>query len=424
MNPCFLILVGKPAQLNHLSVNITSNDTTQPINLTVSWALLQATGIPTGRQQSVKYRVTVRNITSVLFNSAISHPNNDVTVPNIAPCQAVNVSVMAENYLFNGTAVETVYTAVYPTRVTHFSATISNISFAWETPVCTVTMYELNVTVGCESVQRTVASVRTYSNESVESIGLSGLQHGSMFGLKIRTFFTDLGVTSFSDSTLCTGLSNETNNSCPTLSRNESTNSSVAFYELDRQMDSSPIAFYADIYNNFESGQYYFGVMPENNVFVFKMEVLRSKRLLPFEQSSKELQGINCTKTYYGDRCTFDGRQLSFFGISTSTLYINQRGFVSIGEPYLNPWSYVPFPLTGNVPMLAAFWWWYTSETFIQNYQEGNHQYDNNVIEVVKERLHSYGMINNTFQPDTVLCITWKRVSTSCDFTGCMSHCY
>ena len=156
----------------------------------------------------------------------------------------------------------------------------------------------------------------------------------------------------------------------------------------------------------------YFGFNPENNLFLLRLDILGSRGLLPFgrEYGGMEYEYSYSYSSYYGLQYTLP-KPLPFFGKDHSILYINARGFISIGKPYLNPWSRTPFPLTGDVPMVAAFWWWYYTRVHIHSYQQGSSEFDNAVIRVVGDRLRQFNSVNNTFRPETVVSITWSLVS-------------
>ena len=63
-----------------------------------------ATGIPPGGNQTLRYFVEVSNSSSaVLFSGAVDQATNMVEAPNLPACENLTVSVTAENLFFNGT---------------------------------------------------------------------------------------------------------------------------------------------------------------------------------------------------------------------------------------------------------------------------------------------------------------------------------
>ena len=74
-----------------------------------------ATGIPPGENQTLRYFVEVSNNTSaVLFSTTVDHPTNTVEAPNLPACENLTVSVTAENLYFNGTAAIETFMTVEP----------------------------------------------------------------------------------------------------------------------------------------------------------------------------------------------------------------------------------------------------------------------------------------------------------------------
>ena len=136
-------------------------------------------------------------------------------------------------------------------------------------------------------------------------------------------------------------------------------NSSVPFFALSQNSDSQVVSdrLIAAIFDPVSNGNTYFGVDPEEQLFLLKVNVLGSRGLQPFgsDYGGMEYEYSYRDSSYYGLQYTLP-RPLPFFDEDHSILYINARGFISIGEPYLNPWSLTPFPLTGDVPMVATFW--------------------------------------------------------------------
>ena len=59
--------------------------------------------------------------------------------------------------------------------------------------------------------------------------------------------------------------------------------------------------------------------------------------------------------------------------------------------------------------MVAAFWWWYYTKVYVHSYQQGSSIFDNAVIDVVGDRLQGFDTVNSTFQPDTLVSITWSH---------------
>ena len=74
-----------------------------------------ATGIPSGENQTLRYFVEVSNSTSaVLFSATVDHPTNTVEAPNLPACENLTVSVTAENLFFNGTRAIKEFMTVEP----------------------------------------------------------------------------------------------------------------------------------------------------------------------------------------------------------------------------------------------------------------------------------------------------------------------
>ena len=107
---------GPPNAPNGLSVIITPNDTS-PVTAVITWMALtnNATGIPSGENQTLRYFVEVNNSTStVLFSATVDHPTNTVEAPNLPACENLTVSVTAENQFFNGTPASEDFMTVEP----------------------------------------------------------------------------------------------------------------------------------------------------------------------------------------------------------------------------------------------------------------------------------------------------------------------
>ena len=74
-----------------------------------------ATGIPSGGNQTLMYFVEVSNSSSaVLFSATVDHPTNMVEAPNLPACENLTVSVTAENLFFNGTTASEDFMTVGP----------------------------------------------------------------------------------------------------------------------------------------------------------------------------------------------------------------------------------------------------------------------------------------------------------------------
>ena len=76
-----------------------------------------ATGIPPGGNQTLRYFVQVGiNTSAVLFNATVDHPTNTVEAPDLPACENQTVSVTAENLFFNGTSASEYFMTVEPGR--------------------------------------------------------------------------------------------------------------------------------------------------------------------------------------------------------------------------------------------------------------------------------------------------------------------
>ena len=74
-----------------------------------------ATGIPPGGNQTLRYFVEVSNNSSaVLFSTTVDHPINMMEAPNLPACENLTVSVTAENLFFNGTNASQAFMTVEP----------------------------------------------------------------------------------------------------------------------------------------------------------------------------------------------------------------------------------------------------------------------------------------------------------------------
>ena len=314
-----------------------------------------------------------------------------------------------------------------PPTITNVSATVSTLSFTWNMSTCSSFLFEINITTGCEST--TDSNVKVYNvfnftataqqpmhdadgqnasstgtDSSFNSTSISGLLPGTAYGIKIRSFCA-VGSEITGHSDVFCAMTAEPDIEC---------NSSVAFFALSQNNGSQPVSnqLVATIYDPISNGNTYFGIDPEDQLFLLKVNVLGSRGLLPFgtDYGGLEYEFSYSSSSYYGLQYTLP-KPLPFFGKDQSILYVNARGFISIGEPYLNPWSLIPFPLTGEVPMVAAFWWWYYTKVYVHSYQLGSGAFDDAVIDVVGDRLRGFATVNNTFQPETLVSITWSLVS-------------
>ena len=297
-----------------------------------------------------------------------------------------------------------------PPSITNTSASISILSISWERSTCNSFEYEINITTGCEMMpdsnveEYRVFNVTSDGGTAPNSTSVFGLQPGTVYGVKIRSYCAgEPYATQYSDVTCA--MTMEPDIEC---------NSSVPFFALPQNSDRRVVSnqLVAAIFDPISNGNTYFGVDPEEQLFLLKVNALGSRGLLPFgrDYGGMEYEYSYRDSSYYGLQYTLP-RPLPFFGKDHSILYINARGFISIGEPYLNPWSITPFPLTGDVPMVAAFWWWYYTRVHIHSYQQGSSEFDNAVIRVVGDRLRQFNSVNNTFRPETVVSITWSLVS-------------
>ena len=168
------------------------------------------------------------------------------------------------------------------------------------------------------------------------------------------------------------------------------------------------------IQDMFGDGSSFFTLF-DRNLLLFDVGILNARRLLPFGtqygDSVFEFSYIDYYRYIYGVQYTLS-RPLPFFGTDQSDLYVNFLGFVSIGQPYTNPWRRSIFPLTGTVPMVASFWWWEYSTIYIHEYSRGSGSaYEDAVISMVESRLHQYPQVNTTFRPEVILSVTWSLVS-------------
>ena len=151
-----------------------------------------------------------------------------------------------------------------------------------------------------------------------------------------------------------------------------------------------------------------------DHLILLNIGLLSARRLLPFGSlngdSVFKFSYSNYYSYIYGVQYTLS-RPFPFFGTDESELYVNFYGFVSIGQPYTNPWRRTIFPLTGNVPMVASFWWQDRSIIYIHEYSRGNgNAYEDAVITMVERRLHHYRQVNTTFRPEVILSVTWSLV--------------
>ena len=99
-----------------LEVVIKADDTT-PVTAVISLMALidNATGIPPGGNQTLRYFVEVRNSSSaVLFSATVDHPTNMTEAPNLPACETLTVSVTAENLFFSGTTASEDFMTVKP----------------------------------------------------------------------------------------------------------------------------------------------------------------------------------------------------------------------------------------------------------------------------------------------------------------------
>ena len=106
----------RPSEPDGLTIVINAHDTT-PVTAVISWMALMdnATGIPPGGNQTLRYFVEVSNNSSaVLFSATVDHPTNMVEAPNLPACENLTVSVTAENLFFNGTPASEDFMTVEP----------------------------------------------------------------------------------------------------------------------------------------------------------------------------------------------------------------------------------------------------------------------------------------------------------------------
>ena len=113
---CGLYFSEPPNAPNGLEVVIKANDTT-PVTAVISWMVLMdnATGIPPGGNQTLRYFMEVSNNSSaVLFSTTVDHPTNMTEAPNLPACDNLTVSVTAKNMFFNGTTASQAFMTVEP----------------------------------------------------------------------------------------------------------------------------------------------------------------------------------------------------------------------------------------------------------------------------------------------------------------------
>ena len=99
-----------------LTVDIKADDTT-PVTAIISWMSLMdnATGIPPGGNQTLRYFVVVSNSSpAVLFSRTVVQPTTMVEAPNLSACENLTVSVTGENLFFNGTPASVDFMTVEP----------------------------------------------------------------------------------------------------------------------------------------------------------------------------------------------------------------------------------------------------------------------------------------------------------------------
>ena len=297
-----------------------------------------------------------------------------------------------------------------PPKITGISAGITTVSISWERSTCNSFIYEINITTGCETMLDSnvevyrVFNVTSDGGTAPNSTSVFDLLPGTVYGVKIRSYCVgESHITRYSDVTCA--MTMEPDIEC---------NSSVPFFALFRNSEGQVVSnqLVTAIFDPVSNGNTYFGVDPEEQLFLLKVNVLGLRGLLPFGRDfgGMEYEYSYRSSSYYGLQYTLP-KPLPFFDEDRSILYINARGFISIGEPYLNPWSLTPFPLTGDVPMVAAFWWWYYTRVHIHSYQQGSSEFDDAVVRVVGDRLRQFNSVNSTFRPETVVSITWSLVS-------------
>ena len=113
---CDLYCSEPPSAPNSLEVVIKADDTT-PVTAVISWMALMdnATGIPPGGNQTLRYFVEVRsNSSAVLFSATVEHPTNMTEAPGLPACENLTVSVTAENLFFNRTTANKDFMTVEP----------------------------------------------------------------------------------------------------------------------------------------------------------------------------------------------------------------------------------------------------------------------------------------------------------------------
>ena len=96
---------------------VTETNDAPTVTAVISWMALRdnATGIPPGGNQTLRYFVEVSNSSSaVLFSATVDHPTNMVEAPNLPACENLTVSVTAENLFFNGTPASEDFMTVEP----------------------------------------------------------------------------------------------------------------------------------------------------------------------------------------------------------------------------------------------------------------------------------------------------------------------
>ena len=104
-----------PNAPNGLEVVVKANDTT-PVTAVISRMALMdnATEIPPGGNQTLRYFVEVSNSSAVLFSATVDHPTDMTEAPNLPACENLTVSVTAENLFFNQTTSSQAFVTVEP----------------------------------------------------------------------------------------------------------------------------------------------------------------------------------------------------------------------------------------------------------------------------------------------------------------------
>ena len=274
----------------------------------------------------------------------------------------------------------------------------------WEFAQCTLPSFEIIFYRPSDGIRPAVSGTTLKTSQT--SATVRDLSPSTQYVVSIRGYCDDM-TTDYSDSARVITLPQPSfDNSRVTVERlaegtGEITLRNGMTVAVDDSLKDSN-SYFGEIYGHF---------------FLLDVSFFNSRRLLPFgTEYGDTVYTFSYYRYYYSSRYYGIQHRLSdplpFFGKDFSLLYLNYFGFVSVGKPYNNPWNRLPFPLTGNVPIVAVMWWWYYSSIYLHEYNIGNGQgYDDAVITLVQNRLQRYHGVTLDFKPDKVVSITWSLVS-------------